>query len=224
MRIPQYGIQSTKNTLISRAYTYTNSLRFIFYEFTLYVDLIRDPLPSLHFEDLVQCVGFTVSITVSKTRNLEKTDLLERERKKKNMSFEFHMMDERVMWTCINCTNVNPGYTDDCMVCGSSQIEKTNSPKDLAHRLGVVHVAVCHLSLFLHVKFHKWKINQSLEHYLTSISFTFIHTHTHVYIYKYTHSTHQFFSLLNRRSYDLNKVRTTRSTVGTNACSYTKNL
>ena len=56
MRIPQYGTQSTTNTLISRAYTYTNMLRFIFYEFTLYVDLIRDPLPSLHFEDLVHCV------------------------------------------------------------------------------------------------------------------------------------------------------------------------
>ena len=31
MRIPQYGTQSTANTLISRAYTYRNRLRLIFF-------------------------------------------------------------------------------------------------------------------------------------------------------------------------------------------------
>ena len=56
MRIPQYGTQSTANTLISRAYTYRNRLRLIFFEFTLRVDPIRDPLPSLHSEDLEKIV------------------------------------------------------------------------------------------------------------------------------------------------------------------------
>ena len=45
------------------------------------------------------------------------------------------------LWTCINCTNVNPGFTDTCMVCGSVMIEATKSPKELADKLGVVHVA-----------------------------------------------------------------------------------
>ena len=58
MRIPQYGTQSTANTLISRAYTYRNRLRLIFFEFTLRVDPIRDPLPSLHSEDLEKIVVF----------------------------------------------------------------------------------------------------------------------------------------------------------------------
>ena len=56
-------------------------------------------------------------------------------------AMEFEMLDEREMWTCVNCTNGNPGFTDMCMVCGSVQIESTNSPKELAERLGVVHVA-----------------------------------------------------------------------------------
>ena len=56
MRIPQYGTQSTANTLISRAYTYRNRLRLIFFEFTLRVDPIRDPLPSLHSEDLEKII------------------------------------------------------------------------------------------------------------------------------------------------------------------------
>ena len=56
MRIPQYGTQSTANTLISRAYTYRNRLRLIFFEFTFRVDPIRDPLPSLHSEDLEKIV------------------------------------------------------------------------------------------------------------------------------------------------------------------------
>ena len=56
MGIPQYGTQSTANTLISRAYTYRNRLRLIFFEFTLRVDPIRDPLPSLHSEDLEKIV------------------------------------------------------------------------------------------------------------------------------------------------------------------------
>ena len=57
MRIPQYGTQSTANTLISRAYTYRNRLRLFFFEFTLRVDPIRDSLPSLHSEDLEKIVG-----------------------------------------------------------------------------------------------------------------------------------------------------------------------
>ncbi len=60
MRIPQYGTQSTANTLISRAYTYRNRLRLIFFEFTLRVDPIRDPLPSLHSEDLEKIVHFHI--------------------------------------------------------------------------------------------------------------------------------------------------------------------
>mgnify|MGYP006433701619 FL=1 len=62
MRIPQDETQSTVNTLISRAYTYTNRLRFIFYAFTLCVDPIRDPLNGLHSEGLKNCVALGVII------------------------------------------------------------------------------------------------------------------------------------------------------------------
>ena len=51
------------------------------------------------------------------------------------------IMDATEIWTCINCTNVNPGWTDMCTVCGSVMIEPTKSPKTLADRLGVIHVA-----------------------------------------------------------------------------------
>ena len=63
MRIPQYGTQSTANTLISRAYTYRNRLRLIFFEFTFRVDPIRDPLPSLHSEDLEKIENSTLKLS-----------------------------------------------------------------------------------------------------------------------------------------------------------------